>query len=143
MKRIIFVIFMIFSGVLYGRNYTELQEWREKRLPMEIKNGVQVEVYDFESRQGVKHEYPAVNIRVHNRGSSTVEELVITLWFWKEGGVYVKELVLIGEKGQYRKKLFSGEEKYMPGERRYYNFKNLKFDEITNLEMEISRLKTR
>lgn len=143
MKKTVFIIFMIISAVLYGRNYTELQEWREKSLPMEIKNGVQVEIYDFESRPGVKYEYPAVNIRVQNRGDSAVEELVVALWFWKEDGIYIKELVLIGENGEYRKKLFSGEEKYMPGERRYYSFKKLKFDEITSLEMKISRLKIR
>jgi hypothetical protein len=102
-----------------------------------------VEVYDFESRHGVKYEYPAINIRVHNRGSSAVTDLVITIWFWKNEGVYVKELVLIGEEGEYRKKLFSGKEKYIPSERRYYNFKDIKFKEIERLEIQITRIKTK
>ncbi|ADO82113.1 hypothetical protein [Ilyobacter polytropus] len=143
MKKIIFIIFFIFSTALFGRNYTELQEWRQKKLPVDIKKGVRVEVYDFESRHGVKYEYPAINIRVHNRGSSAVTDLVITIWFWKNEGVYVKELVLIGEEGEYRKKLFSGKEKYIPSERRYYNFKDIKFKEIERLEIQITRIKTK
>ncbi|WP_320045900.1 hypothetical protein [uncultured Ilyobacter sp.] len=143
MKTFVFIIFFILATALFGRNYTELQEWREKKLPIDIKKGVQVEIYDFESRQGVKYKYPAINIRIHNRGSSAVEDLVITLWFWKNEGVYVKELVLLGEEGGYGKKLFSGEERYMPSERRYYNFKDIRFEEIKRIEMKITRMKSR
>ncbi|WP_319371263.1 hypothetical protein [uncultured Ilyobacter sp.] len=142
MKKFFFTMFLIFGTLLYGRNYTELQEWRAKSLPMVIKNGVQVEVYDFESKQGIKYEYPAINIRVHNKGSSVVEELVVTLWFWKQEGVYVKELVLVGNSGAYSKKLVSGEERYMPSERRYYKFKNLKFENVKKIDMKITRMKT-
>ena len=63
--------------------------------------------------------------------------------FGKNEGVYLKELVLIGEKGEYRKKLFSGEEKYMPSERRYYNFKDIRFEDIKRIEIEVTGMKVR
>ncbi len=143
MKKKLFFIFMIFTMALYGRNYTELQEWREKKLPGTMSRGVQIEIYDFESIQGVKYEYPSINIRVHNRGNSVVEELIVSIWFWKKEGVYVKELFLVGDGGGYQRRLYSGEERYFPSKKRYYNFKNLKFEDVTNLDIKISKLRTR
>jgi hypothetical protein len=143
MKRIIFIIFLFLTVGLYGRNYTELMEWRGKNLPKVTKQGVKVEIYDFKAMPGVKYDYPGINIRVHNRGTLVVEELIVSVWFWTKDGVQIKELTLVGEHGGHRKKLFSGEEEYMPSEKRYYKFKNLKFQDITTLEIRISKVRVR
>ena len=33
MKTFVFIIFFIFVTALFGRNYTELQEWRREKTP--------------------------------------------------------------------------------------------------------------
>lgn len=143
MKRFIFIIFLILTTVLYGRNYTELVKWREKNLPKTTKQGVKVEIYDYKAMPGVKDDYPGIIIRVHNRGNSVVKELTATVLFWKSDGVEVRELILVKERGGHKRKLFPGEEEYMPSKNRYYKFKNLKFEEIRDLDIRISKVRVR
>lgn len=143
MKKIILLLLILFSISAYGRTYSEYEEWKSKNLPWTIRRSVQVEINDFLSEPGTGYDYPGIRLRVHNRGNLMVEELVVSVWFWKKDGVYVREMILVDRNGSWNERLLPGEERYMPGEKRYYYFENLKFDEIERLDIKIKRVTTR
>ncbi len=134
MKRyLLFLILLLSSMSSYGRTYTELQEWREKGFPSQIKNGVVVEVYDLKRSP---RDMIDVNIRLHNLSSAALDEAVIKLWVWKKDGVWVEELSLMEGSSE---KINSGMEKFFPGKGRYYTL-GVKYDEAARIEIEISRV---
>ena len=137
MKRFyLLVVFVIIGAITSGRNYTELQKWREKGLPSTIKSGITVEVYDLKkaSNDGID-----INIRSHNMSSKTVTELSVKVWLWKGEGVYVEELLLVagGSSFDY---LNSGRDNYFPGKNRYHRIDAVKYDEVRKIQLEISRI---
>ncbi len=134
MKRyLLFLILLLSSVPTYSRTYTELQEWRERGLPSQIKNGVVVEVYDLKRSP---RDMIDVNIRLHNLSSAALDEAVIKLWVWKKDGVWVEELSLMEG---FSEKINSGMEKFFPGKGRYYTL-GVKYDEAKRIEIEISRV---
>ncbi len=134
MKRyLLFLILLLSSVPTYSRTYTELQEWRERGLPSQIKNGVVVEVYDLKRSP---RDMIDVNIRLHNLSSAALDEAVIKLWVWKKDGVWVEELSLMEG---FSEKINGGMEKFFPGKGRYYTL-GVKYDEAKRIEIEISRV---
>lgn len=135
-KHFIFIVLFFNICLSYSRNYTELQEWRGKALPSQIKNGVVVEVYDLKK---LENDSIGVNIRLHNLSTKTLDEVVIKLWMWKRDGVWVDEVTLL-EKDGSSGSVISGREYFFPRKSSYYAVKGIEYGEITKIQIEISRL---
>lgn len=134
MKRYLLLLILLLSSVSsYSRTYTELQEWRERGLPSQIKSGVVVEVYDLKRSP---RDMIDINIRLHNLSSSALDEAVIKVWVWKKDGVWVEEISLMEGSSE---SINSGREKFFPEKGRYYTL-GIKYDEATRIELEISRV---
>lgn len=134
-KYFLFIILLLSYTLGYSRNYTELQEWRKRGLPSQIKNGVVVEIYDLKKSP---KDTIDINVRLHNLSSKTLDEVVIKVWAWKEDGVWVEEIPLV-EKNTSKESINSGREKFFPGKGRYYTL-GVKYDEASRIEIEISRV---
>ncbi len=132
---ILFLIFLLSCGSGYSRNYTDLQEWRGRGLPSQIKSGVVVEVYELKRSA---RDMIDINIRLHNLSSATLDEAIIKVWVWKSDGVWVEEIPLV-EKKSSSKSIGSGREKFFPGKGRYYTL-GVNYDEASRIEIEISRV---
>ena len=134
-KYVLFLILLLSSISSYSRNYRELQEWRERGLPSQIKSGVVVEVYDLKRSAG---DMIDINIRLHNLSSTTLDEAIIKVWVWKSDGVWVEEIPLV-EKKSSSESISSGREKFFPGKGRYYTL-GVNYDDASRIEIEISRV---
>lgn len=135
-KKYLVIIFLAVVSFSFGRNYTELQNWRAKGLPSVVKSGITVEIYDLKKASNDKID---LNIRSHNMSSKTVTELNVKVWLWKEEGVYVEEIVLVtGD--SYFEYLNSGRDDYFPSKGGYYRLKGIDYSEVTKVQLEISRI---
>ena len=137
MKYIYIVIAAVVIGIgVFGRNFTELKEWREKRLPYDSRSGIRVEIYDLKERD----DNIDVNIRLHNFTSKTLYEARIKIWVWKVEGVYVEEITLLSKDDPFHKGIRSGEEKFFPKKGSYYRLKGVKYSEMKEMKVEIGRV---
>ncbi len=136
MKYILCVVMIAAIGVIsFGRTKSELEEWREKGLPSQIKRGVVVEIYDMKEAPG---DATDINIRVHNLSEGRVGALKVKVWFWKDEGVHIEELELVEENKS--EDLSRGREKFFPRKGSYYRLKEVKYSEVRRIDLEISRI---
>lgn len=137
MKYIYIVGVLAIIGIWsFGRNLTEMKEWRKKSLPSDSRSGVRVEIYDLQERD----DNIDVNIRLHNFTYKTLYEVRVKIWVWKREGVYVKELTLISEEDPFSKRIRSGEEKFFPKKGSYYRLEGVKYSEMEDISIEIGRV---
>ena len=137
MRRVyLLVVFLVVASISFGRNYTELQNWREKGLPSAVKSGITVEIYDLKKTSNDKIE---LSIRAHNMSSKTVTELNIKVWLWKKEGVFVEEIMLVTGNSSFEY-LNSGRDDYFPSKGRYYRIEGINYSEVTKVQVEMSRI---
>lgn len=136
MRYVFLIILIALIGINSpGRTRSELEEWREKGLPTQVKRGVVVEIYDLVEGPGRE---ARVNIRVHNLSDGRIGVLTVKVWFWKGEGVHVEEIELIKE-GE-NEDLARGREKFFPGKGSYYQLKDVEYKKVERVELEISRI---
>ena len=136
----IIIALMVIDMAAFGRNLTEMKEWREKGLPYDTRSGVRIEIYDLQKKGNDNID---INIRVHNLSGKTLDELTIKIWVWKKEGVYVEEMMLLSKDEPSYKRIKSGKEKFFPRRGSYYRLKGVKYSEMKDLKVEIGRVVSR